>query len=232
LLAACEPLARVIRYGDVRGTSGANVEPVFRSVLERATVGLVPACIRIDDDAASTLLEALERAHSSCLLVDRAELRSDWLAALAALLGEEEAHARLRGRACRLLVEQGELDPEALERRARSSLSRAVEPSAAARFLEGLIAGEGLFLVHHPSLLSMLDAWLASLDNDVFQAELPILRRAFSRLAPAERRALGQKLKHASGSALARASASAAYDRDRAARVLPVLASVLGVTHE
>jgi hypothetical protein len=232
LLAACEPLARVIRYGDVRGTSGADVEPVFRSILERATVGLVPACIRIDDDAASTLLEALERAHTSCLLVDRGELRSDWLAALAALLAEDEAHARLRGRACRLLVEQGALDRDALEQHARSSLSRAVEPSSAARFLEGLIAGEGLFLVHHPALLSMLDGWLASLDKEVFQAELPILRRAFTRLAPAERRALGQKLKHASGSALARVAPGEAYDLARAARVVPVLASVLGVTHE
>lgn len=232
LLAACEPLARVIRYGDVRGTSGADVEPVFRSVLERATVGLVPACVHIDDDAAGTLLEALERAHAACLLIDRADLRADWLAALAGVLDEAEAHARLRGRACRLLVEQGELDREALERRARLSLSRAVEPSAAARFLEGLIAGEGLFLVHHPTLLSMLDAWLASLEKDVFQAELPILRRAFSHLAPAERRALGQKLKHPSGAALAGAKPSEAYDLERAARVLPVLATVLGVSHE
>ncbi len=232
LLGACEPLARVIRYGDVRGTSGADVEPVFRSVLERATVALLPACVRLDDDAASTLLEALDRAHAACLLVDRADLRGDWLAALAGVLAEDEAHARLRGRACRLLVEQGALDREGLERHARASLSRAVEPSAAARFLEGLIAGEGLFLAHHPALLSVLDAWLTSLGKDVFHAELPILRRAFSGLPPAERRALGQKLKQAAGDALASVARGPAYDLERAARVLPVLAGVLGVSHD
>ncbi|HVJ17076.1 MAG TPA: DUF5682 family protein, partial [Polyangiaceae bacterium] len=101
-----------------------------------------------------------------------------------------------------------------------------------ARWLEGLVAGEGLFLVHHEELIATLDAWLAELQADTFQAQLPLLRRAFSGFAAAERRALGAKLKGA-GKQKPKKQADLAADLDpeRAAKVVPVLATLLGVDH-
>jgi hypothetical protein len=93
-----------------------------------------------------------------------------------------------------------------------------------------LVAGEGLFVVHNEELVATLDTWLGSLSNEVFQAELPLLRRAFSSFAAAERRALAQKLRRAGAPGAARGRAPGAdFDRERARRVLPVLAAVLGV---
>jgi hypothetical protein len=205
---------------------------VFRGLLERAVVGLLPASGQLDDDAAASLLESIGRAHAACLLLDDPELKELWLDALHALLESEGAHPRLRGRACRLLLEQHRVGGPELERRASLALSPSVEPGQAARWLEGLVAGDGLFLVHHAELIATLDTWLASLSSEIFQAELPLLRRAFSSFAPAERRALAQKLKRHGTSSPRRAEARPDLDPERARRVLPVLAVVLGVPHE
>ncbi|HVJ17633.1 MAG TPA: DUF5682 family protein, partial [Polyangiaceae bacterium] len=123
LLNAAQPLARVIRYGDVRGSRADAIVPVFRAVLERAVVGLLPACTQLDDDAAAELLSAIEGAHAACLLLDLAELKEDWLLTLQGLEQNEAAHPRLRGRACRLLLEQQRLAPGELERKTSLALS-------------------------------------------------------------------------------------------------------------
>jgi hypothetical protein len=229
LMDATEPLARMLRYGDVRGTRVDTLLPPFKAILARAIVGLVPASKGLDDDAAGVLLASIQRAHAACLLLDDSAIREDWLSALRTLLDAGTAHPRLRGRACRLLLEQHRLSRDELESRTSLALSRAVEPAAAARWLEELVAGDGLFLIHHEELISMLDAWLAGLDRDAFQAELPLLRRAFSGFAAAERRALGQKLKKRQGASRTPSAVGPDYDADRAARVLPVLSTILGV---
>lgn len=232
LLSAAEPLARVMRYGNVRGAQASTIEPVFKALLERALVGMVPACTQLDDDAASRLLDAMQRTHTACLLLEQPSFKQEWLTALEVVIDDEAVHAKIRGRACRLLLEQNRLSPAELERRAHLALGPAVAATDATRWLEGLIAGNGLFLVHHETLMRALDAWLASLAPEVFQAELPLLRRAFASFASAERRALGRKLKGVGEAGPPeRSAAPLDFDADRARRVLPVLAAILGVEH-
>jgi hypothetical protein len=230
LLDATEPLARLIRYGDVRvGAEQAQVIlPVFHALVERALVGLLPASTQLDDDAAALLQGSVERAHGALLLLEATALEADWFTELTKLQASEATHPRLRGRAVRLLLDQGQLPAEELARLTSLALSTATDPGAAARWLEGLVAGEGMFLVHQDALLTTLDQWLSALGAESFQAQLPLLRRAFAEFAAAERRALAQKLK--AGSSPQRAPTSPIeFDAERAARVLPVLANVLGV---
>lgn len=231
---ALSPLARMVRYGDVRGTPVAQVFAVVKALFERIVVGLVPACSQLDDEAARTVLQALNHAHAACSLLDDAELRADWLDAIAALQRAPAAHPRLRGRATRLRLEQRSLEPDELSRQARLELSPSVPPAESAQWLEGLIEGEGLLLVHQEELLEVVDGWLRELANDVFVSELPLLRRAFSGLSAPERRAVAARVKHAGRSArrMARPATEEHFDPDRLARVLPGLAQLLGVAHE
>jgi hypothetical protein len=227
------PLTRVVRYSDVRETRGADLLPVIRALFERIVVGLVPACTQLDDDAAAAMILALGGAHSACLLLDDATVKPDWLEALGKLADAAGVHARIGGRACRILLEQKLLSQEELARRAALALGRAVDPADAARWIEGLVAGEGLLLVHQEELLATLDEWLAALPDDAFQAQLPLLRRAFSGLGPTERRSVAERVKHKQPLGKARAARSDAepLDEGRAARVLPVLARILGGSH-
>ena len=223
-----------MRYSDVRETRSEHVLPVLKALFERVVVGLSPACTQLDDDAAAQMVEAIGQAHGSCLLLDEAALKADWLSALHQLLGSGAAHPRIRGRACRLLLEQRALADGELARRANLALSTSVEPSQAAQWIEGLVAGEKLLLVHQQELLATLDDWLGALADEVFQSQLPLLRRAFSGLSSPERRAVAQRLKQARPAGQpgpASQQAEVQLDQAKVAQVLPVLAHILGVSH-
>jgi hypothetical protein len=61
---------------------------------------------------------------------------------------------------------------------------------------------------------------------------LPLIRRAFSEFAPAERRQMGEKIKRLATDGPVRRRSTPVdegVDAERAARVLPILAHILGV---
>ena len=79
---------------------------------------------------------------------------------------------------------------------------------------------------------------MADLDADIFRELLPLLRRAFANFKAPERREMGIKVKHLSArhapgaASTVAVSVPLALDTERANRVLPVLAHVLGVSDD
>jgi hypothetical protein len=110
-------------------------------------------------------------------------------------------------------------------------LSRAVAPAEATAWVEGLLRGRAALLLHARALWAVLDTWVAALAPDTFTTMLPLLRRAFSAFEAPERRAMGELVRQLRGGAVARTpgGGDADLDQDRAARVMPVLAHILGV---
>jgi len=240
LMDALQPLVRVARYGDVRATEAAHVLPVVRGLFERVLVGLFPACLQLDDAAAAQLITSIERAHGACLLLGDADLLGEWLGVVESLVAPDAVHPRVRGYACRLLVEQERLSMSELGRITSLALSQSVEPARAAQWIEGLLFGQALLLLHRDEVLTTLHEWIAGLSQEVFTRELPLLRRAFASFAAPERRNLARKVKslglglgRGRDSGVAVTSAPVVQlDPARVARVLPTLAHVLGVAHE
>ena len=72
---------------------------------------------------------------------------------------------------------------------------------------------------------------MAGLQPDAFDAMVPLLRRAFSAFTAAERRSMGELVRalRGGGPGPRRRAADPGIDEDRAGRVMPVLAHVLGV---
>ena len=232
LMAALPPLVRVARYGDVRGTDAAAVEPVITSLFERILVGLPAACTSLDSDAAERVRELCAGTQQSLDLLSRPDLLAEWQSALSALTDAASIHPMLRGFACRLLLAAIVIDREQLDRHARLALSRAVPPLDAVSWLEGLLFGSGLLLLHQDDVWLVLDTWLRELDGEVFLETLPLLRRAFSGFEAGERRIMADKVKQLqSGSPDRRNEARAPLrlNHENGARVLPVLARILGV---
>ena len=64
LMMALPPLARVLRYGNVRKTDAALIEPVVAGLLARIAAGLLPACASLDDDAAARMRERIDGVHA------------------------------------------------------------------------------------------------------------------------------------------------------------------------
>jgi hypothetical protein len=232
LMDALPPLARVVRYGDVRGTRAELAEPVLAGIFERVVVGLGTACASLDEDAAERMLDSVHHVTHALDLLGRGDLRDEWRGALRTL-GDGGAHALIRGACCRLLLEWGAIDDDELDRRARLALSPAVPPAACAAWARGLLRGSGLLLLHQDGLWQVFDRWLNGLPADTFVEMLPLLRRAFADFTGPERRQMGEKAAGlVSGHAVTRRTPpveTSPIDRARAEQVLPVLAHVLGV---
>jgi Family of unknown function (DUF5682) len=200
LAAALPPLARVLRYGDVRGTSAGGLGAVVEGVGVRIALGLPGACVAVDDAAAGSLLPHLGAVQAAIQTLDEAALREPWNDALLRVAGLDSAHGLLRGRAVRLLADGGCLQDAAVAGYLTRALAPGTEPAAAAAWIEGFLAGTGFALAHDRTTLGLIDAWLADLPPDRFDAVLPLLRRTFGTFSAPERRTVADQVRVITGS--------------------------------
>jgi hypothetical protein len=233
LMAALPPLARTLRYGNVRQTDATLVGGVVEGIAERVCIGLPAACTSLNDDAAGELFEHVVDVNAALATLADADLLADWHAALRSIAGHDAAHPLLRGRALRVLHEANQLDAEQLGRALALDLSPGVARTAAAAWIEGFLRGSGLVLIHDATLWNAVNAWVASLTGEAFLEVLPLLRRTFSTFEAAERRQMGERVKR--GSPVTPTAATAAgepsatgFNHERAALVLPLLSKLLG----
>jgi hypothetical protein len=147
----------------------------------------------------------------------------------------------VRGYCCRLLLEQSALSEDELQRLASLSLSPVVPADQATRWVEGVLRGGGIKLLHQDGLWRALDAWLTGLSEEAFVALLPLLRRAFSGFSTAELRDMGTKVAemhqveqggYSSPTGGDGSTAGRPLNQERAEVVLPVLAKILGATRD
>jgi hypothetical protein len=131
----------------------------------------------------------------------------------------------------RLLLDARRFDADEAARRMSLSLSVANEPAHSAAWVEGLLKGSGLLLLHGDAIWNVVDRWLASLPADTFTQVLPLLRRTFSTFEPPERRQMGERAKQDPARAMAKPSAGSTgdFDTTRADAVLPLIAEILGL---
>ena len=247
LATALPALVRALRYGDVRGTDDAALEGVARGLAERICVGLPPACTGLDAEGAAAMRRSVDEVHAAIGLLenDRPDaadaadtLTARWAAALASLARREPAGGPatgvpglLRGRAVRLLLDDGRLDSAEAGRRMGLVLSAASAPADAAGWVEGFLSGGGALLLHDARLLGLLDEWLAGVPGEVFTDVLPLLRRTFSGLEAGVRRTVGERVAAGPlGAPAATAAGPAAeLDEKRADAALATVGLLLGL---
>jgi hypothetical protein len=234
LMDALPPLARVARYGDVRETPVEHVLPVIQGLFERVAAGLVSACASLDDDAAGDMVQSIGNVQTSISLLHRADQLVEWQETLREVIGRDNIHGLVRGWACRVLLEAGVLEDSLLENLTRVALSPVNPAPQAASWVEGVLRGSGLLLLHQDGLWLALDRWLHELDGETFTAVLPLLRRSFSGFQAPERRQMGEKVVHLRAPEMTSRGQTVAHDIDarRAAAVLPVLAHIFGIALE
>jgi hypothetical protein len=122
-----------------------------------------------------------------------AEFEQAWSAGAGPSRRAHGCHALVGGLATRLLFDAQQADLETTARRLSLALSTANDPAPAAAWLEGFLNQSALVLLHDPSLWALVDDWVAGLSEEHFVRVLPLVRRAFSAFAPAERRQLGER---------------------------------------
>lgn len=231
LMDALPALARIYRYGDVRGTAVGAVAPILEGIGARLWINLPLACAAQNEEAAREYLPRLDAVAGALSLWDNADAIAGWQTALHHIAERPTMPGLLAGRAARLLLDSGALDNEQAATLLSLSLSAASDPARAASWVEGFLGQSGLLLLHDERLWNAIDDWVCGLTPEAFIPILPLLRRTWSQFAPAERRAMGERVRqspHDSDSK--RAAGQANFDEARAQSVLPVLGRLLGLT--
>ena len=190
------PLARALRYGDVRGTDASALRRVFDGLVVRVVSGVLIACRSLAPDAAAAMVERLAAVQTALALVDHAARRGEWPAVLALVSERPDVHGLVQGRATRLLHDGGAWNRARVSARLSRALSVGTPAATGASFVEGFLAGSGTVLVHDRDLLDLIDSWVSGLAPDAFAATMPLLRRTFGAFEPGERRQLGMLLAH------------------------------------
>ncbi|MFI7411206.1 DUF5682 family protein [Streptomyces sp. NPDC049627] len=250
LAQALPALVRSLRYGDVRGTDTGALAEVAAGLAERIFVGLPPACAALDADAAEEMRRHVDAVQGAVGLLGDAvsnspttlghgTLRHRWHAVLRVLSRRDSVPGVIRGRAVRLLLDDGELAQDEAARLMGLALSPGTPPADAAVWIEGFVgggSGGGMLLVHDERLLGLVDAWLTGVSAEAFTDVLPLLRRTFSAYEPGVRRTLGELVRRGPGQ---RRSAgvggvgipgfAAELDAGRADAVVPVVRLLLGL---
>jgi hypothetical protein len=230
LMDAFLPLAQVCRYGNVRGTDPTMVRRAIDGVLPRIVIGLSGAVSSLNDDAARQMLDRIVRVHEAVQLLDSPSETGSYLNCLAKIADQPNTHGLLCGRCTRLLFDHGKFSGEDVAMRLSLMLSRGGDPAQAASWVEGFLSTSGLILLHHSDLLDLIDGWIGSISTDVFNEQVPLLRRTFSTFPPAERRHIGERLSACRHQANKATIALDQLNLERARSVLPILRTIFGTT--
>lgn len=231
LMEALPALANMLRYGSVRALDTSMIGEVVDGLVARICIGLPGACASLNDEAAQAMFKRLLAVHQALVLLQKPEQLEQWYAVLLKLADREGLHGLIAGGCCRLLLDRDQLEMNEVARRMGLALSTALDPAQAAHWVEGLLRDSGILLIYDGKLWQVLDSWISELPAQNFVTLLPLLRRTFATFNPAERRQLGEKVRHGKAVSLANAShqSSAAFDETQAEASLPLLTQLLGI---
>jgi hypothetical protein len=180
LMVALPGLVEISRYGNVRNTEIEQVNHLVRNILPRICHRLPSACYAIDEEAAREMASRIERCDVATNTFAEAELLALWQSTLSQLLDNPQIQGLIGGKVCRLLIDHQVITAEDAAVRLSYELSQGNEVEHEADWIQGLLEGAALLLIHHDRLWMLVDEWLRGIQAERFIELLPILRRAFS----------------------------------------------------
>jgi len=200
LLKALPALAKIARYGNVRGTvhsiGAQHVKEMIDALITRTCINLPAACASLDDEAAALMDRLIADAYSAINLLDRQDHKELFHATLAKLAEQEGLHGQIAGRAARILFDCSYLNSGRIAIFMNHALGRSAASSYAAQWLQGFLSGSGLVLIHDRKLFALIDDWIERLTDEHFIETLPLLRRTFGQFTNPERQSLSEMAKN------------------------------------
>lgn len=218
-------LARALRYGSVRQTDEKSLSRVVDGLVIRAAIGLVQACRGASEESAGHLAMRVEEVTGLIAPIVHESTRHLWDQALIQVADEESVPGILSGKVTRLLRDAGLIDLEETVRRWGLVLTPGNPHLWAAAWIEGFLGESGLTLLYDEELFVLLDQWLISLKEELFDETLPLLRRTFASFASGERRQISERV---IAGASAQTKTEVQLDPKRLATVAPILDQLFG----
>lgn len=236
MMDALLPLARVLRYGDVRQTDPAVVRQVVDTLVARICIGLPSTCASLDNEAAAEMMDRITAVHMVITTQQNPAHLAAWEATLQQLADQAAIHGLLAGKTTRLLLDTAVFTPD----EAATRLERVLSETAVAQtnanqlthmagWVEGFLKGSGLLVLHDQTLWQLLDSWVMQLDPERFQTILPLLRRTFATYSQAARQQLIDRVKVGNLTSPNHLASNPTFDEVQADKVLLLVAQLLGL---
>lgn len=182
-----QPLSNIRDYGSLHKTDIQWIQVVLSKLLPKLILNLYENAKHIQDERARKMLGALLSIQNYFNSLPEDESAQDWYDQLKVLAESQDCNPLLRGKSWSHLLEKNKISEACFLEAFRFEFSLQTQIPSAALWLEGFIQSKsGIYLVH-PSIVSVLDMWLKGLDPEHFKSNLPLLRRCFSQISPAER---------------------------------------------
>ncbi len=239
MMDAVQPLARILRYGNVRKTDQQLVQHVVDGLITRICIGLPSTCASMDDAAAIEMIGRLTAVNSSIMMLRQTNHLDKWHNSLKTLTDQPKLHGLLAGKSCRLLLDGRAFSAEEVAMRMERALSlhamvdMGIEQlTQMVAWIEGFLKGNGLVILHDPTLWQLLDTWVTQMNNGRFQSILPLLRRTFSSFSEATRNQINQRTRRGkvkTGDDRGEGVETVLFDEVQANAVLPLAAKLLGI---
>ena len=231
LMNALPPLASIEVYGDVRQSNDTKlIRPIIAAIIPRVCIGLNKSLHGLAYEGSLTTLPIIDRFQRAIRILSNDEWQAQWLSTLKSVSESTTINSLIRGLAIRLLFDSSYINETEVRRQFSLLSSHVVEAEEVSNWLEGFLRGNGLVLIHHPDLLELIDTWISSMDEELFLRQLPLLRKTFHQFEVAVRRQLGEQLfRQASGSKGPTEEWLPKIDLERAQRIAPTIARLLGI---
>ncbi|MGG6310767.1 DUF5682 family protein [Paenibacillus macerans] len=179
IAAAARNLSQLIRFVGIRRIDTAPLIPLLQQLFLRAALFLQDAS-RCNEESAQAMAEAMnELNHIAAEHSDEVD-EALWVQELIALSDRDDAHPRLSGLACAILLERGELTGEQCAAEVSRRLSPGIPADLGAGWFEGLAMRNRYALLSRMSLWEQLNEYISALEDHEFVRSLVFLRRAFS----------------------------------------------------
>lgn len=199
LIGAVVPLIEISRYSDIRKTDETVLTNLIEGLLSKIFISLDVACQGVDDELANELFQLITSLNDKLPLLEKAELSEAWISCLGGMREDENVASLIRGAVYRIMLDNKNLEQEAVQKGFAKALSIGANPKHSAFWIEGFLRGSAMILILDNTIWNILYVWMQDLPVENFDDLLPILRRTFSKYAPNERKQLGEKAKKGLG---------------------------------
>ncbi len=230
LMDALPSLVNIIRYGSSRNFNTVAVQSVIDQIIPRICIGLSNSCKSLDGDATNEVFKRLIAVNRSIHTLNIPNYIRQWYLAIGQIA--KGVNGMLSGLCTRILFDKEILPVEDTTTNMMLALSKGHPPIYSAQWIEGFLHGSGLLLIYNEILWSILDQWVADLNEERLMEILPILRRTFSNFSGPEREKMLQLAKQGKRTIKETKKRETELNEERVEKLIPTLETILGIKNE
>ncbi len=223
------PLVQISRYGNVRNTDAKTISVILDSVFKRMRINLPTSVMNINDDQALLVAEQIKKVQDAVQLLNNENFKMDWTKTIQKIIQMRQVAAIIHATACKILYDVRILDETLTANEFSKALSTNNEPNYSANWIEGFLKDGATTLLLDDTIWNIVNAWVKTLDTDIFFTVVPLLRRTFSTYNAVEKKKIALRVTEKS-SIKTVVQKDADFNRARAEKVLPVLEKMLCLT--